>query len=205
MSSGKFRSGSSNQTMTRAVVANLNRQRPSNEAPSTPPSSSKGSKTPSPQKSLPPQPAAKRLDSKDLPEVPEYYVVRPAPSMSGTKVERNDRRVFINRGTMEKINLCQGSVVLVQRHDSNRWTKATSEAPEGEEEEDGHYAVDEELDTEEMTVGVAWPMNRIEPNGTDLLRAKLTNGCENGIVVTTVCSSESWRSCNNIALPSAHR
>jgi hypothetical protein len=125
--------------------------------------------TPSPKKSLPPQPPAKKTESKDLPDLPEYYIVRPAPSISGTKVERNDRRVFINRGTMEKINIYQGNVVLIQRHDPDRWKKSLSEAPpDGEEDEDDHYSVDEELDAEEMTVGIAWPMNRIEPNGTDL-------------------------------------
>src|SRR5271156_3498473 len=64
--------------------------------------------------------------SRYIPEMPEFYIVQPAPSTSSAKIERNDRRVFINRGTMEKMGLFQGSVVLIQRHDPNRWTPATA-------------------------------------------------------------------------------
>src|SRR5271157_5849939 len=112
-----------NSRMTRAVVANLNQQRSMSEGPSngtvnhtdnTPTSSpttspSKSNKS-SPQKSLPPQPSTNRTQSKELPDVPEFYIVRPAPSTSSAKVERNDRRVFINRGTMAKINVYQGRI-----------------------------------------------------------------------------------------------
>src|SRR5438045_2888686 len=96
--------------MTRAVVTNLNRQKSAKECSSnggipqkdsnTPTSSPNATpskpRKPSPHKSLPPQPP------KELPDAPEIYIVRPAPSTSGAKVERNDRRVFINRGTMER-------------------------------------------------------------------------------------------------------
>src|SRR5271168_169939 len=106
--------------MTRAVVANLNRQKTGSEGNNktngtpnrpdgieiSPGGSPSRSSRPSPQKSLPPQPF-KRSQSKELPDVPEYYIVRPAPSTPGSRIERNDRRVFINRGTMEKINVYQ--------------------------------------------------------------------------------------------------
>src|SRR5271170_7470828 len=168
--------------MTRAVVANLNRQKPASSSnngttgqhdgtPTTTPSASP-SRTPkssTPQKSLPPQPAKNRVQSKQLPEVPEFYIVRPAPSTSSAKVERNDRRVFINRGTMEKMGVFQGSVVLIQRHDPNRWTPATAPVLPEDGEDDSHYPSDDEDDSvEQTTVGVAWPMDRIEPNGSTI-------------------------------------
>jgi hypothetical protein len=108
------------------------------------------------------------LQSKDLPEVPEFYIVRPAPSTSGAKVERNDRRIFINRGTMEKMNVYQGSVVLIQRHDPDRWapTPLNETSITEEHEDDSHYSqYDDYEEVEQMTVGVVWPMDRIEPNG----------------------------------------
>jgi hypothetical protein len=170
--------------MTRAAVANLNRQRASNEAQnplsdsipnthvnvsstpnSSPAASPSNSKKPA-QKLLPPQPSTKR--SKDLPDVPEFYIVRPAPSTSGAKVERNDRRVFVSRGSMERINVFQGSVVLIHRHNPNRREQLpTLEETEKYEHNAGSYdASDDEEDTvEQATVGVAWPMDRIEPNG----------------------------------------
>jgi len=164
--------------MTRAVVANLNQQKsastPNNgttgqhDGPAT---SASPSRTPrkstSPQKSLPLQPSKIRARSKQLPEVPEFYIVRPAPSTSSAKIERNDRRVFINRGTMEKMGVFQGSVVLIQRHDPNRWTPAMAPVLQDDgQEHDSHYPSDDEDDSvEQTTVGVAWPMDRIEPNG----------------------------------------
>jgi len=171
--------------MTRAVVANLNRQKAENGAASKPSSNSNGtfdvsatpspagsplsSKKTSPHKSLPPQPSTKQSQSKELPDVPEFYIVRPAPSTSSAKIERNDRRVFINRGTMERINVYQGSVVLIQRHDPNRWAQnPLFDLTEIPEEDDGsHYPEDDndQDDVEQTTVGVAWPMDKIEPNG----------------------------------------
>jgi hypothetical protein len=161
--------------MTRAVVANLNRERSgTGEAPATTnggitslstPTPMKMKKT-SPQKSLPPQPSSGRL--KDLPDVPEFFIVRPAPSTTKAKVERNDRRVFINRSMMEKINLYQGSVVLIQRHDSLRIKHLEAV----EEEMSSEYDTDEDDETfDQTTVGIAWPMDKIEPNGS--LRMKL--------------------------------
>ena len=166
-----------NDKMTRAIVANLNRQKQGNEGPkngttptnveitptSSPASSPSTSKKAS-HKSLPPQPASTRPQSKDLPDVPEFFIVRPAPSISGAKIERNDRRVFINRTTMEKIDVHQGTVLLIQKHDCNRWAAAISEYRIAEEDEDSHYS-DDDGEADQMTVGVAWPMNRIEPNG----------------------------------------
>ena len=165
--------------MTRAVVANLNRQKSassnngtSGQHDGTPTASptaspSRTPKSSSPQKPLPPQPSKQRVQTKQLPEVPEFYIVRPAPSTSSAKIERNDRRVFINRGTMEKMGLFQGSVVLIQRHDPNRWTPATTPVLPEDGGDDSHYPSDDEDDSvEQTTVGVAWPMDRIEPNGS---------------------------------------
>ena len=88
--------------------------------------------------------------------------MRPAPSNSGANVERNDRRVFINRGTMETMSVFQGSVVLIRRHDPDRVAAAVP----GDGEDDSQCPTDEKDGTvEPSTVGVAWPMDRIEPNG----------------------------------------
>ena len=88
----------------------------------------------------------------------EFYIVRPAPSTSSAKIERNDRRVFINRSSMEKMGLFQGSVVFIQRH-PNRWTPATAPVLPEDGEDDIHYPSDDEDDSvEQTTVGVAWPM-----------------------------------------------
>jgi len=125
--------------MTRAAVANVNRQKSASSnngigqhkgTPTASPnaSPSRTPKSPSPQKSLPPQPSKNRVQTKQLSEVPEFYLVRPAPSTSSAKIERNDWRVFINRGTMEKMGVFQGSVVLIQRLDLNRWIPATAPA-----------------------------------------------------------------------------
>jgi hypothetical protein len=175
----KQKSGSK---MTRAV-ANLNRQKavssegqnPPNGIPShteststsTPTTSPSKSNKPSPQKLLPPQPSAKGLESKQLPDVPEFYVVRPAPSTSSAKVERNDRRVFISRGTMEKINVCQGSVVLVQRHYPSNCapTPPLDSIEKSEEDQDSNFPINGGENIEQTAVGIAWPMDRIEPNG----------------------------------------
>jgi hypothetical protein len=168
-----------NGKMTRAVVANLNRQKSVSEGPSngainhtdntstsSPTTSPSKSNKSSPQKSLPPQPSTNRTQSKELPDVPEFYIVRPAPSTSSAKVERNDRRVFINRGTMEKMNVYQGSVVLIQRHDPSKWNQIPVLDLVPPEEDDSHYSTDDDEDNIEMTaVGVAWPMDRIEQNG----------------------------------------
>ena len=145
----------------------------------------------SPYKSLPPQP---KRSTKELPDVPEFYIVRPAPSTSNAKVERNDRRVFINRGTMEKINVYQGSVVLIQRHDPMKWAGPTLDNTEFEEDDDSHYPEDDEGDVEQTTVGIAWPMDRIEPNGFSSINSKLIDSCQNGFLVATICCTTTWRS-----------
>jgi hypothetical protein len=117
---------------------------------------------------LPPQPSSSGK-TKELPDIPEFYIVRPAPS--NARVDRNDSRVFINRTTMERINVCQGSVLLIQRHnpihparqpqvDSANGTVVQDDGLDNEVEEE------ENGDVEQTTVGVAWPMDRIEPNGT---------------------------------------
>jgi hypothetical protein len=176
----------SNSKMTRAVVANLNRQKSEKEGQNSPsPNGSTGSvdntlhsppkgsisSSPSrkatPHKSLPPQPSP----SKELPDIPEFYIVRPAPSTASAKIERNDRRVFINRGTMEKINVYQGSVVLIQRHDPSKWVPTLTRSENGmsQDDDESQYPTDGEEDSvSQTTVGVAWPMDRIEPNGMDL-------------------------------------
>jgi len=167
--------------MTRAVVANLNRQKSDKESQSspngstgsldTPHSTPKAVASPSsmkkalPHKSLPPQPSP----SKELLDVPEFYIVRPAPSTSAAKIERNDRRVFINRTTMEKINVYQGSVVLIQRHDAAKWVPVLASQGNNvleQEDDESQYPTDEEEELgSQTTVGVAWPLDRIEPNG----------------------------------------
>jgi hypothetical protein len=180
--------------MTRAAVTNLNRQKSANESQKLHLNGSKNvdtnvggiinhntaaspanSKTSSSHKSLPPQPSTNQLQVKSLPDVPEFYIVRPAPSTSRAKIERNDQRVFINRGTMEKINVSQGGVVLIHRH--NPVIQRQPTIPESEEvikEKEEDYSTDDDIDdTEQATVGLAWPMNRIEPNGT--LRNRVTN------------------------------
>lgn len=169
--------------MTRAAVANLNRQKAASEAQNLPsdsipnthanisgtPNSSPAaspSRSKKSTKSLPPQPSTK--NSKDLPDVPEFYIVRPAPSTFGAKVERNDRRVFVNRNAMEKINIFQGSVVLIYRHNPNhREQLPTPDNAEVSDLNGGNYDTsdDEEDSVEQATVGVAWPMDRVEPNG----------------------------------------
>jgi hypothetical protein len=168
--------------MTRAAVANLNRQKSENMSYDTgtgntnreaspnisgSPSRSRKAAT-TPQKGLPPQPSAKSTPTKELPDVPKFFIVRPAPSTANAKIERNDRRVFINRATMEKIGVHQGSMVLVQRLDVKTWSSASAL---DSDEEDSVYPSDEEGDLAgQMTVGTAWPMNRIEPNGTPSAR-----------------------------------
>jgi hypothetical protein len=157
--------------MTRAAVANLNRHKGEAQKKSassnghtptsTPSTSPTKSIKPSPHKAIPPQ---AKDSTKQSPDVPGFYVVRPAPSTSNAKVGRNDRRVFINRGTMEEINAHQGSVVLIQRHDPMKWAGPTLDNPEFEDD-DSHYPEDDEGDVAQMTVGIAWPMDRIEPNG----------------------------------------
>lgn len=175
-----------NSKMTRAVVANLNRQKSEKESQNSPsPNGSTGnvdnnthstpkrstssspSRKPTPHKSLPPQPSP----SKELPDIPEFYIVRPAPSTSAAKIERNDRRVFINRTTMEKINVYQGSVVLIQRHDPSTRVPTLTRSENGmsQDDDESRYPTDDEEDSvSQTTVGVAWPMDRIEPNGIQL-------------------------------------
>jgi hypothetical protein len=164
--------------MTRAaVVANLNRQRaasqdgqqqaaPANRlpsyhtenmaptlCPSTSPSRAQNN-TATPLKSLPPKPSSALR--KELPDVPEFFVVRPPPKSSSVKVERNDRRVFMNRDTLEKIKVSNGSVVVIQRHYAPKYVPlggSTSDDLSDEEED------------KRMTVGIACPMSQIQPNG----------------------------------------
>ena len=71
---------------------------------------------------------------------------------------------------MEKINVCQGSVVLIQRHDPMKWAGPTLDSTEFEEDDDNHYPEDDEGDVGQVTVGIAWPMDRIEPNGFPLIQ-----------------------------------
>ena len=72
---------------------------------------------------------------------------------------------------MEKMGVFQGSVVLIQRHDPNRWTPATNPVLLEDGEDDSHYPSDDEDDSvEQTTVGVAWPMDKIEPNGKNFLQ-----------------------------------
>jgi hypothetical protein len=164
--------------MTRAaVVANLNRQRaashdgqqqpahangPSyhadNMAPTQSPSNSPlraQNNVATRPKSLPPKP--NRALIKELPHVPEFFVVRPPPKSSSIKVERNDRRVFMNRDTLDKIKVSQGSVVLIQQH------CAPKSDPSGLSTSDDDLS-DEDED-ERMTVGIACPMSQIQPDG----------------------------------------
>jgi len=166
--------------MTRAVVANLNRQRaarhegqhvPTNGAASysdgmtpTPSPSASPARHPdssSPPKSLPPKPGALR---KDLPDVPKFFVVRPPPKLPSVKTERNDRRVFLNTGTLENIKISNGSVVLIQRHNAQKYLSTTKAAFESGLSS-GDTSDDEEDDIDRATVAIACPMSRIEPNG----------------------------------------
>ena len=164
--SGRNKKKNLNSPMTRAVVANLNRQRGESNG-QTPQNGNNGhsnignsSQQTLPQKSLPPEPS-KQGPMKQLPDVPEFYVVRPAPS--NAKIERNDQRVFINRTTMEKIKIAQGTVVLIQRHDPDKWIPQVDTL----DDTSSYYPSDqEEQDSEQATVGVVWPMDRIEPNGS---------------------------------------
>jgi hypothetical protein len=169
-----------NNKMTRAVVANLNRQKPGSPQGTTStnggitslatPTPIKAKKTPL-HKTLPPQPSP--LWSKDLPDVPEFYIVRPAPSTSKSKIERNDRRVFINRNMMEKININEGSVVLIQRYNSTRVLNLHTL----EDDLSSEYGTDEDDgDVEQATVGTACPMDRIEPNGLILATRLMDSG-----------------------------
>jgi hypothetical protein len=87
--------------------------------------------------------------------------------MSGAKAQKNDRRVFINRDAMEKIKVpTPGSVVLVQRHDQIRGTNEAQAG--GEDEAESLSAIEEEDGVEDITVGIAFPMNKIEPHGMDM-------------------------------------
>jgi hypothetical protein len=69
---------------------------------------------------------------------------------------------------MEKINVYQGSVVLIQRHDPAKWVPMLVRA-ENEmslEDDESQYPTDGDEDlVSQTTVGVAWPMDKIEPNG----------------------------------------
>jgi hypothetical protein len=67
---------------------------------------------------------------------------------------------------MEKMNVYQGSVVLIQRHDPSKWNQIPALDLVTPEEDDSHYPTDDDEENIEMTaVGVAWPMDKIEPNG----------------------------------------
>jgi hypothetical protein len=92
-------------------------------------------------------------------DVPEFYVVRPAPR--NANIVRNDQRVFINRTMMEKIHVSQGSVVLIRRHDPDRWIPQADSL----DDDSSEYPLDHEEESEQATVGVIWPMDRIEPEG----------------------------------------
>lgn len=71
---------------------------------------------------------------------------------------------------MEKINVYQGSVVLIQRHDPAKWVPMLARGGENEmsqeDDDESQYPTDGEEDlVSQTTVGVAWPLDRIEPNG----------------------------------------
>ena len=69
---------------------------------------------------------------------------------------------------MEKINIFQGSVVLIYRHNPNHQEQLpTLDNAEASDPNGGNYDTsdDEEDSVEQATVGVAWPMDRVEPNG----------------------------------------
>jgi len=77
---------------------------------------------------------------------------------------------------MEKMGVFQGSVVLIQRHDPNRWTPAPTLVLPEDGEDDSHYPSDDGDDSvEQTTVGVAWPMDRIEQSGNSYLIEKKAN------------------------------
>jgi hypothetical protein len=180
------------EKMTRAaVVANLNRQRavsndgqhqpfPANGLPSYHTENTAPTQSPSnspsraqnyaatPPKSLPPKPS--RTLRKELPDVPEFFVVRPPPKSSSVKVERNDRRVFMNRDTLEKIKVSNGSVVLIQRHYEPKYVPSSATT--------GDNLSDEE--DERMTVGIACPMSQVQPDGMHQHPGLLTCSCQNG-------------------------
>lgn len=175
--SSPARSPRASGKMTRAaVVANLNRQRAASQdghqhtpanGPSDPTEKVAPTQTSShsplraqtnvatPPKSLPPKP---NRTLKELPDVPEFFVVRPPPKSSSVKVQRNDRRVFMNRDTLEKIRVSQGSVILIQRH------CAPKSVPSGLRFSSDDDVSDEDED-EKMTVGIAYPMSQIQPDG----------------------------------------
>jgi hypothetical protein len=190
--------------MTRAVVANLNRRRaetsnlPKQDSNMTTPISSPARRG-SPQGPLPQPSSANK--SKELPEIPEFYIVRPAPS--NAKVERNDSRVFINRNTMERIGVTQGSVLLIQRHDPLKSTR--TETAGGNSNEEGARDEDEEdEEAEQPPVGVAWPMDRIEPSGDHSTLPANSSGA-NGIIFTTVRHATTRRPRRSISLSLSNR
>ena len=133
----------------------------SGAGPSTPTGSPTGKKVQA-HRSSTPQPTTVAQE-KEVLEPPDHFTVRPAPA--NAKVERNDQRMFINRGAMEQMGLHQGSVVSIQKFNSRQRIKTSAEDdPESTGVEDGESTDAEEEDgmTEQITVGVTWPMEKIE-------------------------------------------
>jgi hypothetical protein len=63
---------------------------------------------------------------------------------------------------MEKLNLSQGDVVLIQRHDPDKWIPQVDTL----DDTSNYYPSDDDEESGDATVGVVWSMDRIEPNGT---------------------------------------
>jgi hypothetical protein len=64
----------------------------------------------------------------------------------------------MNRDTLEKIRVSQGSVILIQRH------CAPKSVPSGLRFSSDDDVSDDDED-EKMTVGIAYPMSQIQPDG----------------------------------------
>jgi len=68
---------------------------------------------------------------------------------------------------MERMGLGLGMVVLMQKHDPEKTILSTvrEQKEEVDEDDDTQPESDDEDDDALTTVGIAWPMDKIEPNG----------------------------------------
>lgn len=175
----KKKNGSKNST--RAVVANLNRdikgsklqtaqkfESVNTQNTSTPmlKQSYSTSLTGANDRSPSPLPLD-QMQRKDLSALPDFFVVRPAPSTSRGKVERNDQRIFINRLTGERMGLHQGRAVFIQRCNKSLLSQSTmKECERVSDIEEDEESLSDLLDTaEQATVAILSLMERIEPYG----------------------------------------
>lgn len=67
---------------------------------------------------------------------------------------------------MEKTNVHQGSVVLIHRHNPIQHNLTEISEEDSNSHCPGNYEEDE---PEQTTIGVVWPLDKIEPNGIGMV------------------------------------